>query len=418
MVHPTPLHRHPGFHVRLGFVPLLDSAPLIVARELGLFDAEGLDVELVQEGSWASLRDKVTFGLIDGGHMLAPMPLSMSLAIDRPKVPVVVGMVLSRNGNGITLGNRLFGELLRSATNLDNPIATARELISLARHRREPIRLASVAPWSSHDLQLRDWLASAGPDAEHHIQIIPVSPIQMVDAFRSNAIEGCCVGEPWNSLLEYENLGRILHSGHQIWQNAPEKVLGMRADWMSQHGVMYRHLVRALLAACRWLDNRHNHHLLREILAKPEYLGEQINVLDDHPYSLFHPRLEQHFFRHSANFPWLSQAHWLASRLTLRGQLGPVSGAMVRQVIRPDLFRDAAASMGIDTPVIDSKLEGRHQLPFTLSGRYGPVAVASDRLLGERLHDWRADSQDNISPHNNEALRTKTAARTGPEQGK
>ncbi|MDK8462270.1 CmpA/NrtA family ABC transporter substrate-binding protein [Marinobacter sp. SS13-12] len=417
MVHPTPLHRHPGFHVRLGFVPLLDSAPLIVARELGLFDAEGLDVELVREGSWASLRDKVTFGLIDGGHMLAPMPLSMSLAIDRPKVPVVVGMVLSRNGNGITLGNRLFGELQRSATNLDNPIATARELISLARHRGEPIRLASVAPWSSHDLQLRDWLASAGPDAEHHIQIIPVSPIQMVDAFRSNAIEGCCVGEPWNSLLEYENLGRILHSGHQIWQNAPEKVLGMRADWMSQHGVMYRHLVRALLAGCRWLDNRHNHRLLREILAKPEYLGEQINVLDDHPYSLFHPRLEQHFFRHSANFPWLSQAHWLASRLTLRGQLGPVSGAMVRQVIRPDLFRDAAASMGIDTPVIDSKMEGRHQLPFTLSGRYGPVAVASDRLLGERLHDWRADNQDHTSPPNNEALRTKTATRTGPEQG-
>ncbi|MBL3558484.1 MULTISPECIES: CmpA/NrtA family ABC transporter substrate-binding protein [Marinobacter] len=417
MVQPTPLHRHPGFHIRLGFVPLLDSAPLIVARELGLFDAEGLDVELVREGSWASLRDKVTFGLIDGGHMLAPMPLSMSLAIDRPKVPVVVGMVLSRNGNGITLGNRLFGELLRSATDLDNPIATAGALISLAKQRGKPIQLASVAPWSSHDLQLRDWLASAGAAMDNHIQIIPVSPIQMVDAFRSNAIEGCCVGEPWNSLLEYEKLGHILHSGHQIWQNAPEKVLGMRADWMAQHSVMYRHLLRALLAACRWLDNSHNHLLLREILSKPEYLGAQINALDNHPYSLFHPRLEQHFFRHSANFPWLSQAHWLASRLTLRGQLGPVSGAMLRQVVRPDLFRDAAASMGIDTPVIDSKMEGRHQHPFTLSGRYGPVDVASDRLLGEHLHDWMAEHHDRPGPPNNEAPRTKTASRTGPESG-
>ena len=413
MVRPTPLHKHPGFNVRLGFVPLLDSAPLIVARELGLFDAEGLDVELVREGSWASLRDKVSFGLLDGGHMLAPMPLSMSLATDRPKVPVVVGMVLSRNGNGITLSARLHHELTHSATDLENPIATARALIRVARGRGEPIRLASVAPWSSHDLQLRDWLASAGPDAEKHVQIIPVSPIQMVDAFRSNTIEGCCVGEPWNSLLEYEKLGHILHSGHQIWQNAPEKVLGMRSDWTEQHDVMHRHLLRALLAACQWLDNPHNHRLLRDILARPEYLGEQINVLDNHPYSLFHPRLHQHFFRHSANFPWLSQAHWLATRLTLRGQLGPGDGAMVRQVVRPDLFRNAAASMGIDAPVIDSKTEGRHQLPFTLSGRYGPVDVASDRLLGEHLHDWLADNP--MATPNKEASRTKTATKSRPQ---
>ncbi|WP_150911967.1 CmpA/NrtA family ABC transporter substrate-binding protein [Marinobacter halotolerans] len=394
MVNPTPLHRHSGFHVKLGFVPLLDSAPLIVARELGLFDAEGLDVELVREESWASLRDKVSFGLVDGGHMLAPMPLSMSLAMDRPRVPVVVGMVLSRNGNGITLNNTIYNYLITSGTDLDDPIATAHALVALARSRREPIRLASVSPWSSHDLQLRDWLASAGPDAQSQVQIIPVSPVQMADAFRAEVVEGCCVGEPWNSLLEYEQLGRILHSGHQIWQNAPEKVLGMRSDWTEQHSTMHRHLIRALLAACQWLDNAHNHGLLREILARPEYLGERINALDSHPYSLFHPRLHQHFFQHSANFPWVSQGHWLASRLALRQQLGSVTGEMVREVYRPDLFREAAASMGIDTPVIDSKTEGRHQEPFTLSGRYGPVHVASDRLLGEQLHDWRVGAVD------------------------
>ena len=394
MVNPTPLHKHSGFHVKLGFVPLLDSAPLIVARELGLFDAEGLEVELVREESWASLRDKVSFGLVDGGHMLAPMPLSMSLTEERPRVPIVVGMVLSRNGNGITLNNAIYNHLLMSGTDLDDPIATASALIQLARSRGEPIRLASVSPWSSHDLQLRDWLASAGPDAQAQVQIIPVSPVQMADAFRAGAVEGCCVGEPWNSLLEYEQLGRILHSGHQIWQNAAEKVLGMRADWTQQHATMHRHLIRALLAACQWLDNAHNHGLLHDILTRPEYLGERVKTLDSHPYSLFHPRLHQHFFRHSANFPWISQGHWLASRLALRQQLGKVTGAMVSEVFRPDLFRDAAASMGIDTPVIDSKTEGRHQNPFTLSGRYGPVSVASDRLLGAQLHDWKAEAAD------------------------
>lgn len=355
MVNPISLHRHCGFHVKLGFVRLLDSAPLILARELGLFDAEGLEVELVREESWASLRDKVTFGLVDGGHMLAPMSLSMSLAGDRPRVPVSVGMVLSRNGNGITLNNLMYDHLTRSGANLDEPATTASEMVQLARHRGEPIRLASVSPWSSHDLQLRDWLAAAGPDAQSQVQIVPVSPVHMADAFRAGAVEGCCVGEPWNSLLEYEKLGRILHSGHQIWPNAMEKVLGMRADWAEQHTTMHRHLIRALLAACRWLDNPQNHDLLREILARPEYLGNRINALDSHAYSLFHPRLHQHFFRNSANVPWISQGHWLASRLASQQQLGRVTGEMVRQVFRPDLFRDAAASMGIDTPVPDSK---------------------------------------------------------------
>lgn len=394
MVHPTPLHKHSGFHVKLGFVPLLDSAPLIIARELGLFDAEGLEVELVREESWASLRDKVSFGLIDGGHMLAPMPLSMALTDDRPKVPMVVGMVLSRNGNGITLCNEIYNHLIMSSANLDDPISTASELVKLAKKRGKPIRLASVSPWSSHDLQLRDWLNSAGPEAESMVQIVPVSPVQMVDAFRADAIEGCCVGEPWNSILEYEQLGRILHSGHQIWQNSPEKVLAMRADWTEQHQTMHRRLIRALLAACQWLDNAYNHQLLREILSRPHYLGERINVLDNHPYSLFHPRLHQHFFQHSANFPWVSQAHWLASRLQFRKQLGKVTGAMVSQVFRPDIFRDAAASMGIDTPVIDSKTEGQHQQPFILTGQFGPVSVASDQLLGEQLHDWKAEASE------------------------
>ncbi|MDX1633675.1 MAG: CmpA/NrtA family ABC transporter substrate-binding protein [Marinobacter sp.] len=388
MAKTVPLHRHPGFQIRLGFVPLLDSAPLIMARELGLFDAEGLDVVLVREASWASIRDKVSFGLLDGAQMLAPMPLAMSLAHDRPATPILTGMVMSRNGNGITLCSQLYRQLDSRGASPQDPIGSARLLIALARERGRPIQLASVAPWSSHDLQLRDWLASAGPDAGRHIQIIPVSPAQMVDAMRAGAIEGCCVGEPWNSLLECEGLGRILHSGHQIWQNAPEKVLGMRADWAHQHVAVHRGLIRALLQACRWLDDPGNHPALRQVLARPQYLGEQIQVLDDHPFSLFHPRLNQHFFRHSANFPWISQAHWLASRLVRWGQLRAVEADALTGIVRPDLYRQAAEGLGIDAPRVDGKTEGQHRLPFVLAGRHGPVNVASDSLLGEQLHEW------------------------------
>ena len=165
MAKTVPLHRHPGFHIRLGFVPLLDSAPLVMARELGLFDTEGLDVELVREASWASIRDKISFGLLDGAQMLAPMPLAMSLAHDRPPTPILTGMVLSRNGNGITLSRQLYQALTARGASPHDPMGSARRLIDLARARGAPIQLASVAPWSSHDLQLRDWLASAGPDA-------------------------------------------------------------------------------------------------------------------------------------------------------------------------------------------------------------------------------------------------------------
>lgn len=384
----TQLHKHPGFQIRLGFVPLLDSAPLIMAQELGLFDTEGLHVELVKEGSWASVRDKISFGLLDGAQMLAPMPLTMSLARGRPATAVVTGMVLSRNGNGITLSSKLYDQLLGRGADVDDPIASARCLIELARERGRPIQLASVAPWSSHDLQLRDWLNTAGPVSSDDIQIIPVSPIQMVDAFRAGAIEGCCVGEPWNSLLELKGLGRILHSGHQVWQNAPEKVLGMRADWAEQHPAIHLRLIYALLGACRWLDDPQNHPELRKVLARPEYLGNQIDSLDHHPFSLFHPRLNQHFFRNSANFPWLSQAHWLATRLECHGQLAKTDIATLKSVIKPALYRQAADTFGIDTPQVDGKTEGRHRLPFTLNGRHGPVSVASDSLLGEQLHEW------------------------------
>lgn len=385
---PIPMRRHKGFHLRLGFVPLLDSAPLIIAHELGLFFQEGLEVELVREASWASLRDKITFGLLDGGHMLAPMPLAMSLANDRPRSPIVTGMVLSRNGNGITVSSALYPELEACGANPGNPLASAQALIEVAQKRGTPIQLASVAPWSSHDLQLRDWIASAGPEARHHLRIVPVSPVQMVDAFRAGAIEGCCVGEPWNSLLEWQDLGVLLHAGHQIWQNAPEKVLGMRQDWAEQHPEIHERLIRVLLRACEWLDNPAHHDTLRDILADERYLGNQVQALDGHPFSLFHPRLHQHFFRDSANFPWLSQAHWLASRLARWNQLGSFSTEDIRAVVKPDLFRKAASRIGIDAPLIDAKTEGRHRLPHVIEGGDGPVSIAGDSLLGEQLHRW------------------------------
>ena len=148
--------------VRLGFIPLLDAAPLIMALEQGFFEAEGLDVSLHRQPSWASLRDRVSVGLLEGAQMLGPMALAANIGLGAPVCRVVSPMVLSRNGNAITVRRALYDELMATGYDLSQPRESARALASVLADRPEPIRVAAVYAWSSHYLQLRDWMASAG----------------------------------------------------------------------------------------------------------------------------------------------------------------------------------------------------------------------------------------------------------------
>lgn len=384
------LGQRTGFRVRLGFVALLDSAPLIVAREMGLFEAQGLEVGLSREVSWASLRDKVGAGLLDGAQMLAPMPLAASLGLGAPAMPITTSLVLSRNGNAITVSAALHRQLVAAGATAKSPLASAQALARVARRATRPLRFATVYPWSCHYLQFRDWLAVAQLVPGEDLEMTAIPPSRMLDAFRKGEIDGCCVGEPWNSLAEIEGLGRILVAGHQIWQNAPEKVLGMRQDWAQQHPEMYRRLLVALLQACRWIEDPDNQGRLLRILALPPYLDRAAQQLQQGSRGLFHPRIQQHFFRDCANFPWLSQASWLASRMKHWGQIDADADveSVVNQVYRPDIYRDAAQRAGLDAPVIDGKPEGRHLLPYTVAGVEGPLSVASDGLLGEQQYPW------------------------------
>ena len=376
--------RHP-FRIRLGFVALLDSAPLILARELGLFAAQGLEVVLNREVSWASLRDKVGAGLLDGAQMLAPMPIAASLGLGAPAVPVTTSLVLSRNGNAITVSSRLYQRLVEAGAQPQDPLRCAQALARVA--AAGPLRFASVYPWSCHYLQLRDWIAAAGLQPGRDIELTAIPPSKMVEAFVSDSIDGCCVGEPWNGLAELEGLGRILVTGHQIWQNAPEKVLGMRDDWVTQHPEVHQRLLVALLEACRWLDDPANLAQCKRILALPPYLDRAAQRLAEGSSPFFHPRIQQHFFRNCATFPWLSQASWLVSRMRQWGQLGD-RAVPLEQIYRPDIYRLAARRIGLDAPALDGKTEGLHRLPFTVAGLEGPLSVAGDGLLGADSFAW------------------------------
>ncbi len=371
-----------GESIRLGFIPLLDASPLIVARERGFFREEGLEVRLQRQTSWASLRDRVAVGLLEGAQMLGPMALAANLGLGAPASPLIAPLVLSRNGNAITVRQGLYEQLQATGFDLSRPEKAAQALARLMEGRREPIHVGIVYAWSSHYLQLRDWLASAGLHPNRHLKLVTVPPTQMLKALESGGVDLACVGEPWNSLAEAQGFGSILVSGTQIWQNAPEKVLGLRADWAHDHPHEVHHMLKALIRACRWLEDPTNHSELLDLLALPSYLDCGVKALGQPGHRLFHPRIHQYFFRQSANFPWLSQAKWLLSRMKAWNQLAETAATPDLQAIhQPDLYRQAAEALGLNAPIIDHKPEGQHEHPFIVAGRNGPVEVAADRLI-------------------------------------
>lgn len=368
--------------LHLGYMPLLDAAPLIIARELGLFREQGLNVQLHREASWASLRDKLSVGALHGAQMLTPMTLAARMGLGAPPVPLTCAMVLSRNGNGITVSRALHDELLSTGHDLSRPAMAARALAQCSGQRSKPLQVGIVYAWSSHYLQLMDWLETAGLRPGPGIEVITVPPHRMTGALARGDIDIACVGEPWNSLAELDGTGHLLVAGHQIWQNAPEKVLGMDSQWQQNNPQAHQRLLMALIQAGRWLDNPVNRPALMEVLSLPPYLDQVIAPLGRGGAALFHPRIQQHFFRQSANFPWLSQFRWLLERMIQRGQIpGQHSGALPEGLYRPDLYRQAASALGLDSPLSSEKTEGEHSHPFSVPGKEGPIEVSSDSLM-------------------------------------
>ena len=224
--------------LRLGYIPLIDCLPVVIAQERGLFAEHGLAVELNCEASWANIRDKLIVGHLDGAQMLAPMLLAASLGVGGVRKPMLTAFSLGLNGNAITVSNRLFNALCEKAQG-DSALDAVQALATVARARsaakQDPLVLATVFPFSSHNYQLRYWLSAAGIDPNRDVKIVALPPQQMVDNLRLEHIDGFCVGEPWNSCAVAMGLGKCLVTGYEIWQNGPEKVFGVTEQWQQQH---------------------------------------------------------------------------------------------------------------------------------------------------------------------------------------
>src|SRR5580692_6268883 len=255
----------PAKSLRLGFVPLTDCAPLVLARELGLYQKYGLRVELSRELGWATIRDKIIHHELDAAHALAAMPMAATLGLGSIPCDCLTALILNLNGNAITLSNDLWKRGVRDGKTLRAEIIRSR--------REKTLTFGIVFPFSSHRHLLRRWFASHGIDSERDVRIVVVPPPQMVTNLKAGHLDGFCVGEPWNSVAVQSRVGWIVATSSELDSQHPEKVLMVRGDFAAKRHAEHIALIAALIEACEYCDQPENHAEMIAVLARPEYVG-------------------------------------------------------------------------------------------------------------------------------------------------
>ncbi|HZF28515.1 MAG TPA: CmpA/NrtA family ABC transporter substrate-binding protein [Gammaproteobacteria bacterium] len=336
--------------IAAAFVPLVDCAVLVVAREQGFAEAEGFELELVREPSWASLRDHLNLGYVDCAHALAPLPVASTLGVGHVQVDCFVPFVLSRGGNAVTVSTTLHDEMQDAAgeRGIATPAAAAEALAAAVRRRASPPTLGMVFPFSNHNFDLRYWLAAAGVHPDRDVRLVAIPPPLMVDSLRAGHVDGFCVGEPWNSLAVAEGIGRIVATNAQLVPRGAEKVLAVRASVEYQPRRLGA-LLRALAAAAQWADDPGNHGALAALLARQEYVGapaELIELVLRGRLALGDGRAASHpdfmyFHRHGANLPRAEEALWAYAQMVRWGQVRAHATLqrLAARVFREDLYR-------------------------------------------------------------------------------
>ncbi len=389
--------------LRLGFIALNDAAPLIVAKERGFFEAEGLRVDLAREASWANIRDKVAAGVLDGGHMLGPMTLAATMGVGGERTPMTVPLSLNLNGSAVTVSKGL-ADALRAIDpeGMSGHPKSARPLARLIEARRtagdRPVTLAVVFPFSMHNYELRYWLAAAGIDPDRDIRMVVVPPPRMAEKLKAGEIDGFCVTAPWNALAVEDGDGEILIYASELWRVGPDKVFGVTRSWADDHPAALSAVIRALLKAAAWADASGNRAELAAMISAPPYVSAPETVVRQSlvgsppyvkgtsgssslDYLIYH--------RYAASFPWKSHALWFLTQMLRWGQIGPEIDirAVADAVYRPDLFRAAARELGEPAPLIDEKVEGGRAGPWVLSEATAPIDMAPDLFIDGRVFD-------------------------------
>ncbi|MCG7519827.1 CmpA/NrtA family ABC transporter substrate-binding protein [Ruegeria sp. Ofav3-42] len=379
----------------VAYMPLVDAAPLIVAREMGFDHAEGISLDLQPAPSWSSLRDMLAFGHVDAAHLLSPVPVAMALGLGGIATPLSVVSVLSLNGNVIGVGTQLARQLGDHGYGFDfMNAATAGS--ALAKVAGDVLTFGVPFPFSMHVELLRYWVAGTEL-ASKQVEIRTVPPPLMAQALAGGDIDAFCVGEPWGSFAVDDNVGALLLPGQAIWTCAPEKVLAVRNDWAETEPHLLGSLMRAVWRAGRWLSNPESRTTASEMLSRKSYLNVAPELIDRALLGEFtiSARGEQRhvngfveFFDGAATFPWRSQAKWVAHQLAKRNGLDPATAErQAAKVFRSDLYRRELQGLSVETPGASEKLEGAIPESTAVASAPGSLILPRNVFFDRRIFE-------------------------------
>ena len=392
--------------LKFGFIKLTDMAPLAVAYENGYFEDEGLFVTLEPQANWKVLLDGVIDGQLDGAHMLAGQPLAATIGFGT-EAHIITPFSMDLNGNGITVSNEVWAEMKKNIPHEDgkpvHPISASalKPVVEKYRAEGKPFNMGMVFPVSTHNYELRYWLAAGGLkpgyyspenisgqiDADVLLSVTP--PPQMPATLEAGTIYGYCVGEPWNQQAVFKGIGVPVITDYEIWKNNPEKVFGITAEFAEENPNTTLAIVKALIRAAIWLDENDNANRPEavEILSRPEYVGADYDVIANSMTGTFEYEKGDKrdvpdfnvFFRYYATYPYYSDAVWYLSQMRRWGQIAePKADAwydeVAQKVYRPDIYLKAARLL------VEEGLAEEGDFPWETDGYRAPQTEFIDGI--------------------------------------
>jgi len=403
--------------LKFGFIKLTDMAPLAIAAEKGFFEDEGLFVTLEPQANWKVLLDRVIDGELDGAHMLAGQPLGATIGFGTQS-HIVTAFSMDLNGNGITVSNEVWAEMkkhipLQPDGKPVHPIKAdyLKPVVEKFRAEGKPFKMGMVFPVSTHNYELRYWLAAGGIHpgfysadnitgqimADALLSVTP--PPQMPATLEAGTIYGYCVGEPWNQQAVFKGIGVPVITDYEIWKDNPEKVFGVSKEWQDANPNTHLAVVKALIRAAIWLDenNNANRRDAVKILSRSEYVGADEEVIANSMTGTFEYEKGDKrdvpdfnvFFRYFATYPYYSDAVWYLTQMRRWGQITeqkPDSWYhdIAKRVYRPDIYVKAANLL------IEEGKAKKEDFPFGTDGYRDPQTEFIDGITfdGRKPNDY------------------------------
>ena len=408
--------------LKFGFIKLTDCAPIVIAKEKGYFDDEGLSVEVEAQGNWKELLNRVINGDLDGAHMLAGQPIGATVGFGT-KADVLTAYSLDYNGNGITVSNDICKQMKpnvkKDATGkVIHPITadSLKPIADEASNNNAKLKMGMVFPVSTHNYEIRYWLAASNispgfyydPSTKQRdiagflnsdVELSVTPPPQMPQTLEAGTICAYCVGEPWNQQAVFKKIGVPVTTNYDIWKNNPEKVFGVSAAWAKENPNTWIAVTKALIRAGHWLDaSWKNRDEAAKILSQPNYVGAPYKVIKNSMTGTFEfePGVDVRemkdfnvFFRYNASYPYYSDAVWFLTQMVRWGQITEQKEdswyhTMAKKIYRPDVYMKA-----VDELIDDGLFEESVFLPAVKANRAGGYKPATSDFIDGKTYDGK-----------------------------